>query len=207
MNADRRQSASRGAWIANPRDFYGALGLLLLALFMLWGMWDLPGTRGFQLGAGSVPRLFAALLAVNALIVMAGAAFQRGPGIQYSLPAALVFAALGGFWFAANMIIGPEGATGAAIAAAFVSLKSPQVRELRGPIFVALGILAFAFFIKPLGLLISVFALVAVSSAASREYRPVESLAWALALSLFSTALFSLVLNVPISVLPKFLLS
>jgi hypothetical protein len=206
MESDSRTSARREAWISNPRDFYGALGLLLLALLVLWATWNLPGREGFQLGSGSVPRLFAALLAANALAVMVSAVFQRGLTVQYSLPAAFIVAALCGLWFATYTIVGSEAATGTAIAAAFASLKRPQVRELRGPIFVALGILAFAFFIKPLGLLVSVFTLVAVSSAASREYRPVESLLWALFLSLFSTVLFSLVLNVPISVLPKFLL-
>ena len=76
MTVEKGPSAGRRAWVANPRDFYGALALLLLALCMLWGTRDLPGWYGFQLGAGSVPRLFAALLAANALIVMAVSALR-----------------------------------------------------------------------------------------------------------------------------------
>jgi putative tricarboxylic transport membrane protein len=207
MTVEKGPSAGRGAWVANPRDFYGALALLLLALCVLWGTRDLPGWYGFQLGAGSVPRLFAALLAANALIVMAISAFTRGPAVNYSLPAAIAIALLAAVGVAADHFGGPVIAIMVLIVAAFASLKLLNQFEIRGPIFIALGVLAFGVFIKPLGLAIAVFTLVIVSAAASREFRPVESLIWAVCLSAFTALLFIFVLNLPIPVLPAFLLS
>jgi putative tricarboxylic transport membrane protein len=206
MTIDKGPSARRDPWIANPRDFFGALALLLLALCALWATWDLPGWRGFQLGAGSVPRLFAALLAATALLVMAISAFTRGPGVHYSLPAAVAIALLTAIGAGTHHLAGPVIAIAVLIVTAFASLKRLDRLEIRGPVFVALGVLAFGVFIKPLGLAIAVFTLVIVSAAASREFRPVESLIWAACLSVFTALLFIFVLNLPIPVLPAFLL-
>jgi putative tricarboxylic transport membrane protein len=193
--------------IGNPRDFVGGLGFLLLALFVLWATRDLPGQRGFQLGAGSVPRLFAVLLALNAVIVMALAALGRGPSVDYALRPTLAIAALVAGGLAVNFFAGPELAVVALIAASFASLPKLTALNIRGPVFIALAILAFAAFIKSLGLFITVFALVAVSSAATKEYRPLESLIWALGLAVFSVLMFTLLLNQPISAIPPSLLA
>jgi putative tricarboxylic transport membrane protein len=200
-------NSRRGGVIGNPRDFIGGLGFLLLALFVLWATRDLPGQRGFQLGAGSVPRLFALLLAVNAGFVMAISAFRRGPAVHYAIAPSLAIAALVGIGLLINYFAGQELAVAALIIAAFASLKKLTALNIRGPVFIAIAILAFAAFIKPIGLFLTVFALVAVSSAASKEYKPFESLLWALGLAVFSVLLFVLVLNQPISALPPSLLA
>jgi putative tricarboxylic transport membrane protein len=207
MAIDNGSSTGRGTWIANPRDFYGAFALLLLALGLLWAGWDLPGWHGFQLGAGSVPRLFAALLAASALLVMAVSVFSHGPAVHYSLSAAIALALLAAIGVVAHHFAGPVLAVAVLILAAFVFLKRLDKLEIRGPVLVALGVLAFGVLIKPLGLAVAVFALVTVSAAASREFRPVESLIWAACLSVFSALLFIFLLNLPIPVLPAFLLS
>lgn len=200
-------NSKRGGLIGNPRDFIGGLGFLLLALFVLWATRDLPGQHGFQLGAGSVPRMFALLLAVNAVFVMAISAFGRGPVVHYAIEPSLAVAALVGIGLVVNHFAGSELAVAALILAAFASLHKLTALNIRGPVFIAIAILAFAAFIKSLGLFITVFTLVAVSSAASKEYRPVESLLWALALAVFSVLLFTLLLNQPISALPPSLLA
>lgn len=200
-------NTKRGGLIGNPRDFIGGLGFLLLALFVLWATRNLPGQRGFQLGAGSVPRLFALLLAANAVFVMAISAFGRGPDVQYALRPALAIAALVGTGLLINYFAGPELAVAVLIMAAFAKLESLTDLNIRGPVFISLAIMAFAAFIKPLGLFISIFLLVAVSSAASKEYRSRESLLWAFALGIFSVLLFTLLLNQPISAFPPFLLA
>lgn len=193
--------------IGNPRDFFGGLGFLLLALFVLWATRDLPGQRGFQLGAGSVPRLFAVMLAINAVIVMALSVFGRGPTVQYALKPTLTIAALVSLGLAVNHFVGAQLAVIALIAASFALLQKMTALNIRGPVFIAVAILAFAAFIKPLGLLITVFALVAISSAASKEYRPVESLIWAFGLAVFSVLMFTLLLNQPVSAFPPSLLA
>ena len=197
----------RSGLIGNPRDFIGGLGFLLLAVFVLWATRDLPGQRGFQLGAGSVPRLFALLLAFNAIFVMALSAFGQGPAVHYALGPSLAIAALTGIGLFTNYFAGPELAVAVLILAAFASRQKLAALSIRGPIFIAIAILAFAAFIKSLGLFVTVFALVAVSSAASEEYKPVESLAWALGLAVFSVLLFILLLNQPISAFPPSLLT
>lgn len=204
MDSDKTK---RSGLIGNPRDFIGGFGFLLLALFVLWATRDLPGQRGFQLGAGSVPRLFALLLAVNAVFVMTLSAFGRGPAVHYAISPSLAIAALVGIGLLVNYFVGPELAVAALILAAFASLHKLTALNIRGPVFIALAILAFAAFIKSLGLFVTVFTLVAVSSAASKEYRLAESVIWALALAVFSVLLFILILNQPISAFPPSLLT
>jgi putative tricarboxylic transport membrane protein len=56
-----------------PRDFYGGLALIALAIIAIWTSGDLPGTHGFAFGPGTAPRLFAGLLAVvGALVALTG---------------------------------------------------------------------------------------------------------------------------------------
>lgn len=71
-----------GSRIRNPRDFYGGLVIVLLALFMLWASSDLPGMRGFAFGPGTAPRMFAIILAVLGLGVMAVGYFTDGAGLE-----------------------------------------------------------------------------------------------------------------------------
>lgn len=207
MDSRDETPAKRSRLIGNPRDFVGACALLALALLVLWATKDLPGQRGFQLGAGSVPRLFALLLAANAILVMALSAFGRGPAVQYALPPALAVASLMALGLAVNYFAGPVLAVIALTVAAFAFMKPLSAVGVREPVFVAIAILAFAAFIKPLGLFVTVFSLVAISSAASKEYRPAESLIWAFALAAFSILLFTLLLNLPISAFPPELIA
>lgn len=207
MNSPDIPPARARGWIANPRDFFGAMVLLLLALFVLWATLDLPGQEGFQLGAGSIPRLFALLLGANALLVMANAAFTRGPTVQYSMPAALAVAAYCSTGLAVYRFAGPQLTAVYLIVVAFVFLKKFDELGIRAPVFIAVGIFAFGVFVKPLGLAIAVFALVVISAAASREFRPGESLIWGVALGIFSALFFVLLLNLPIAAVPQVLLS
>ena len=47
-----------------PREFYGGLSLIGLAIVAIWASGDLPGMHGFAFGPGTAPRLFAGLLAM-----------------------------------------------------------------------------------------------------------------------------------------------
>jgi len=68
--------------IQDPRDYYGGLALLGLALFAVWASSDLPGMHGFAFGPGTAPRLFAAILgAAGAAVALVGC-FTEGPGIE-----------------------------------------------------------------------------------------------------------------------------
>ncbi|MGB6272485.1 MAG: hypothetical protein WBF44_12940, partial [Pseudolabrys sp.] len=59
--------------VRGPRDFYGGLALIGLAIIAILTSGDLPGTHGFAFGPGTAPRLFAGLLAiVGALVALSG---------------------------------------------------------------------------------------------------------------------------------------
>ena len=65
-----------------PRDFYGGLALIALAIIAIWTSGDLPGTHGFAFGPGTAPRLFAGLLAVVGALVALSGLFVDGPPLE-----------------------------------------------------------------------------------------------------------------------------
>ncbi len=68
--------------IRSPRDFWGGLVLIAVAILAIWASRDLPGQRGFAFGPGTAPRLFAGLLvALGALVALVGLVTD-GPRIE-----------------------------------------------------------------------------------------------------------------------------
>ena len=64
-----------------PRDFWGGLALVALALVAIWAGSDLPGQQGFAFGPGTAPRIFAGLLAVVGGGIALAGLFVDGPAI------------------------------------------------------------------------------------------------------------------------------
>src|SRR6476620_382656 len=100
MSEGAKTSANGGGFrfkVRGPRDFYGGLALIALAIVAIWTSGDLPGTHGFAFGPGTAPRLFAGLLAiVGALVALTGLLFD-GPRIEkYAVrgPACVILATL-----------------------------------------------------------------------------------------------------------------
>lgn len=93
-----------------------------------------------------------------------------------------------------------------AIVAIGITTDGPAVERyaVRGPVLVTAGVLLFAATIRPLGLVISSFLLVVVSSAATAEVRWVQTLIWAAVLAAFCAFLFPYVLNLPMQLWPRF---
>ena len=87
--------------VRNPQDFYGGLGLVLLALAAFVASSDLPGMRGAAFGPGTAPRLFALLLGLLSLAVVVRGLSANGPavapykfrGVVFVIGSILVFAA------------------------------------------------------------------------------------------------------------------
>ena len=75
-------ASERASFIRAPRDFWGGLALIALALFALWASRDLPGMRGFAFGPGTAPRMFAVVLGVLGLTVSISGLTTKGPGIE-----------------------------------------------------------------------------------------------------------------------------
>src|SRR5262249_31883075 len=65
----------RGLKIGNPRDFYGGLALVLLGFLALWASRDLAGMHGISFGPGTAPRMFASILIVLGVAIMAVGCF------------------------------------------------------------------------------------------------------------------------------------
>jgi putative tricarboxylic transport membrane protein len=148
------------AFIRSPRDFFGGMGLVALAVIAWWASIELPGQQGFAFGPGTAPRLFMLLLGINGAIILLMGLFIEGPGLEK--------------W------------------------------SFRGPLFVLGGVLLFAATIRPLGLVLSTFMLVQVSSAGSREVNWFQAVIWGVVLSIFCAILFPYVLNLPMQLWPRF---
>src|SRR5215475_8174247 len=110
----------RGSFVRAPRDFYGGLVIVAVALFALWASRDLPGMRGFAFGPGTAPRIFAGVLGLLGIAVAATGIAGKGPGIDRF--------------------------------------------HLRGPLFISLSVVLFAWLVRPLGLVIASFVSILAAS-------------------------------------------
>jgi hypothetical protein len=70
------------AFIRSPRDFWGGVGLIVLALVAWWASRELPGQQGFAFGPGTAPRLFMTLLGINGAIIALMGLLVDGPPIE-----------------------------------------------------------------------------------------------------------------------------
>jgi putative tricarboxylic transport membrane protein len=75
---------------------------------------------------------------------------------------------------------------------------------VRGPLFVTIGILTFAFSVRTAGLVPASFLTFIIASAGSNEVRWVEALIAAVALTTFCVFLFVYALNLPFQLWPRF---
>jgi putative tricarboxylic transport membrane protein len=85
MSEGAKTSAKGGGFrfkVRGPRDFYGGLALIALAILAIWTSGDLPGMHGFAFGPGTAPRLFAGVLAGTGALVALTGLFVDGPPIE-----------------------------------------------------------------------------------------------------------------------------
>ena len=98
------------------------------------------------------------------------------------------------------------GLVGAGIMVHGLLVLGPPLERwaIRGPFLVTLGVLVFAATIRPLGLVISTFLLIVISSAGSADVRWRDTLIWAVVLTTFCSVLFLYGLNLPMQLWPRF---
>jgi putative tricarboxylic transport membrane protein len=147
------------SFIRGPREFWGGLVLIGVALFALWASRDLPGMRGFAFGPGTAPRMFAVILAALGLIISITGLTTKGPGIDRF--------------------------------------------HLRGPIFITLSVVLFAWLVRPIGLVIASYLSILAAAGATPEARLIETLIWGVALTAFCCFLFPIALNLPLQLWPN----
>lgn len=160
--------------IRGPRDFFGGVALIAVAGIAFWASSNLPGQQGFAFGPGTAPRIFAGLLMFIGAVVALTGLFVKGPPIDR---------------FA-----------------------------VRGPAYVVLAILIFAGTIRGIrvdlagipirlpafGMVFSTFVAFMVSMFGSSEFRLLESLIAAVAMTAFCVVLFVYLLGLPFQLWPMF---
>lgn len=134
--------------------------------------------------------LFLIALAVLALWggsgLSAGSLGQMGPGM---LPRALaVLTGLGGI----GLIVGAFFVPGAGLAR----------WQLRGPLFVLGAAVVFGLTVRPLGLAVAAPAVVLIGALAGREIRWIETLVFAVVMTVLCLGLFKYMLGLPIPLAP-----
>jgi putative tricarboxylic transport membrane protein len=94
---------------------------------------------------------------------------------------------------------------GLAVAATGVLTKGPGIDRFyfRGPFFVTLSVVLFAWLVRPLGLVIASFLSIMAAAGATPEARLVETLIWGVVLTAFCCLLFPYALNLPMQMWPN----
>ena len=160
--------------VRGPQDFYGGLALIALAIIAIMASGDLPGQHGFAFGPGTAPRMFATLLAVVGGLVSLSGLLVDGPPV------------------------GQFAYKGPAYVLVAILLFAGMIRG------VDLRIISIPFTVPPLGLVLSTFAAFMVSIMGSSEFRLVESVAAAAAMTAFCIGLFVYLLQLPFQLWPMY---
>jgi putative tricarboxylic transport membrane protein len=202
--------------LRNPKDYFGGILLIALALFAFWASNDLPGMRGFAFGPGTAPRMFAWALMLVGIAVAAIGLFTDGPPEEpfaFSGPfggSVLIIALIPITYYSArighlvpgvppDIIVAALGLV-VVLALAFFLMRFVP----RGPLFITAATLIFAVTVRPLGLVIGSFVSLVVSAYATEEIRWIETLIWTAVLTLFCSLLFPYGLNLPLQLWPRF---
>jgi putative tricarboxylic transport membrane protein len=206
---------SRGV-IRNPRDFWGGLSLVLVALFAIWAGSDLPGMRGFAFGPGTAPRLFAyCLMGLGAAVMLIGLLTEGPPMEDFTFSGtfggAVLVIALIPIYLAATRLGKlfpgiPQDIVVATIGSVVVVGLALALMNLapRGPLFITAATIVFAIAVRPLGLVIASYVSLVISTMATRDVRRVEALIWCAVLTAFCAVLFPYGLNLPLQLWPRF---
>jgi putative tricarboxylic transport membrane protein len=114
----------------SPRDYWGGVALMALALFALEASRDLPGMRGFAFGPGTAPRGFAIVVGGLGLAVSITGVTTKGPGIDRFYIRGPLFVTLSVLLFA--LLVRPAGlvyASYLSICAAAGATPEARIRE------------------------------------------------------------------------------
>lgn len=198
--------APRGLKISNPRDFYGGLGLVLLGLLALWASRDLAGMHGIAFGPGTAPRMFAVILIVLGVAIMAVGYLTEGTALErYEIWSPALFSLSYMFavsartttiWIIAGVLLV------GGIIVAVIGMMGPRKNLVRGPLFISLSVIVFAVTVRPLGLAIASYLSIVAAAAATPEVRWLETIIWGVVLTAFCVLLFVVGLGLPFQIWP-----
>jgi putative tricarboxylic transport membrane protein len=97
------------------------------------------------------------------------------------------------------------GGLGLAVAVTGLLTGGPAIDRfhIRGPFYVTLSVVLFAWLVRPMGLVIATFLSIIAAAGATPEARFIETILWAAALTLFCCLLFPYGLNLPMQLWPN----
>ena len=97
------------------------------------------------------------------------------------------------------------GALGLAVSITGLMTKGPGIDRfyLRGPFFITLSVVLFAWMVRPLGLVIASFLSIMAAAGATPDARMIETLIWGAVLTAFCCLLFPYALNLPMQLWPN----
>jgi putative tricarboxylic transport membrane protein len=106
---------------------------------------------------------------------------------------------------APRLFAGLLAVLGAAVAIVGLVTDGPALERfhLRGPLFITVALIIFALSIRPLGLVLASFVTIVVAAAGTKEVRWLETLIWAVVLTIFCALLFPYGLNLPFQLWPR----
>jgi putative tricarboxylic transport membrane protein len=183
-------------WIPNPVAGIGLVNEVMLYVAELIGFYALVFLVVGVLGAPSSPRDYFGGAALIALGIFAFTAARDLPGMR-------------GFAFgpgtAPRMFAAVLGLLGLAVSVTGIVTKGPGIDRfyMRGPFFVSLSVLLFAWLVRPLGLVIATFLSVCAAAGATPEAKVLETLIWGAVLTAFCVFLFPYALNLPMQLWPN----
>ena len=160
--------------IRGPRDFFGGLALIVVAAIALWASSSLPGQQGFAFGPGTAPRIFAGLLMAVGVVITVMGLVVKGPPLES-------FALRGPAYVLVGLLVFAATVRGIHVDVASIPIVIP-----------AFGMVPATF----LAFMISIFG--------STEFRWVESLIAAVAMTAFCVGLFVYLLQLPFQLWPMF---
>ena len=91
------------------------------------------------------------------------------------------------------------------VAVTGLTTKGPGIDRFyfRGPFFVTLSVVLFAWLVRPLGLVIASYLSILAAAGATPEARVIETLIWGAVLTAFCCLLFPIALNLPLQLWPN----
>jgi putative tricarboxylic transport membrane protein len=193
-------------------SFRGGILVALVALILL--------LMTFQVSSPTIPRVIAIAIGLIGVATAFGLIPVRAPQDYYGGLVLVMLATLAliasadlpgqrGFAFgpgtAPRLFAVGLGILGAAVAFMGVTSNGPPIEKykLRGPLWVLLAIVMFAWMIRPVGLIAASFLTWMISICGSTEMRWIESVIAAAAMTIFCVVLFVYLLNLPFQLWPQ----
>jgi putative tricarboxylic transport membrane protein len=177
-------------------DFLGVAPEALLYVAEIAAVYGVACVVSGVIGGAPSPRDYWGGFALIALAVFALEASRELPGMR-------------GFAFgpgtAPRMFALVVGGLGLAVSITGLLNKGPGIDRfyIRGPAFVTLSVVLFAWLVRPLGLVIASYLSIVAAAGATPEARIIETLIWGAVLTAFCCFLFPYALNLPMQLWPN----